>query len=362
MRTAWNACVSRRLPFSLVHFVTNRCNGHCPHCFVEIRDPRSEADELTLEEIGELTRHLGGCLFNVNLTGGEPFLRKDLWEIAEAYLRNASVRSVYITSHGGFPESVRQFVERFIASPDSNKCQLTTSFSVDDIGEDHDRRRGIPGLFARALESYAFVRDRQHPRVRANLGITVTPWNHDRVLQLYEHLTHDQKVGSITATAMRRAGKVRSIPAHEMTRIQASYQALTRRILADRQAGRLEGFGGSLRGRLMNAKNREMYALLARNLVDPHFESWCPAASTFGVIAAEGTVYPCEVLERPMGNLREHGMDLCSLWEDGPAGQIRSRIAQSRCHCTYECAWTVNLISNPRRASRLLLTALNLHA
>lgn len=362
LRIAWNTCVSRRLPFSLIHFVTNRCNGRCPHCFVERRDSRSETDELTLEEVRELTRHLGGGLFNVNLTGGEPFLREDLWEIAEAYARNASVRSIYVTSHGGFPESVRRFIEEFLASPHCRRCLLTMSFSVDEIGEAHDRRRGIPGLFARALESYAMLRDRRHPRLRANLGITVTPWNHDQVLEVYEHLICEHKVEAITATAMRRAGAMRAIPAPERTRIQAAYQALTRRILADQDQGRLEGFGKSLQGRLMNAKNREMYAVLTRNLLEPRFESWCPAASTFGVIGPEGTVHPCEVLERPLGRLRDHGMDLCSLWAEAHVRRIRSEIARNRCHCTYECAWTVNLLSNPRRLARLLLNALAPHA
>ena len=42
--------------------------------------------ELTLDEIDVLTKNLGKSLLNVNLTGGEPFARKDLTEIAKKYL------------------------------------------------------------------------------------------------------------------------------------------------------------------------------------------------------------------------------------------------------------------------------------
>ena len=74
-------------PISLVHFVTNRCNARCSFCFIDFDDPKTFKGELTIQEIDKLTKTLGSSLLNVNLTGGEPFARKDLNDIAKPYLK-----------------------------------------------------------------------------------------------------------------------------------------------------------------------------------------------------------------------------------------------------------------------------------
>ena len=83
-------------PISLVHFVTNRCNARCSFCFIDFDNPKTFQGELTIEEIEKLTKNLGKSLLNVNLTGGEPFARKDLIDIAKSYLKNSTVQSIYI--------------------------------------------------------------------------------------------------------------------------------------------------------------------------------------------------------------------------------------------------------------------------
>ena len=75
-------------PVSIVHFLTNRCNARCSFCFIDFDDPNTFKNELTLNEIDKLTKSLGKSLLNVNLTGGEPFARKDITEIGEIYLKN----------------------------------------------------------------------------------------------------------------------------------------------------------------------------------------------------------------------------------------------------------------------------------
>src|SRR6185295_11889737 len=63
--------------------LTKRCNLRCPHCYVEAG--KAAAHELSTEEclavLGEL-RALGTEM--VILTGGEPLLRRDIYEIASA--------------------------------------------------------------------------------------------------------------------------------------------------------------------------------------------------------------------------------------------------------------------------------------
>ncbi len=60
-------------PF-LVLFINSICNLACDHCFYW-RD-LNQRDDLTFEELVRLSEDLGP-LENLNLSGGEPFIRKD---------------------------------------------------------------------------------------------------------------------------------------------------------------------------------------------------------------------------------------------------------------------------------------------
>ena len=104
-----NILFNKKEPISLVHFVTNRCNARCSFCFIDFDDPKTFSHELSLEEIEKLTKNLGKSLLNVNLTGGEPFARKDLTEIAKSYLSNSTIQSIYVTTNASLPERIKSF-------------------------------------------------------------------------------------------------------------------------------------------------------------------------------------------------------------------------------------------------------------
>ncbi len=349
---AVNSYLRRREPLSLVHFVTNRCNARCLHCFIDFDAPDVFKGDLSLAEIQKLSRTVGRSIANVNLTGGEPFLREDLYEIAEAYFENAGVRSIYITSHGGFPDRIKTFLERFEASGIDGKIIL--SFSIDNFEQEHDENRRVAGLHKKTLESYRLVRDRNHPDVVANVAITVTDHNYHRVMDLYDDLKA-QGVEAFSAIAMREEGVVKSIDEGMKRKIYDSYLALTQRIKEDLDKKETVGFKESVQGRIMNVKNNIIYGTLEKMYLDPHYISHCPAGALFGVIYANGDVYPCEVLEdRKLGNLREYEMDFQALWANDSTRDCKKFIKDTRCHCTYECAWSINVLSNFRYVPRLV--------
>ena len=134
-----NILIDRKEPISLVHFVTNRCNARCSFCFIDFEDPKTFSHELTLNEIDNLTKNLGGSLLNVNLTGGEPFARKDLIEIAKKYLINTTIQSIYVTTNASLPERVKIFAEEITKFDD--KVELTFQISIDDMPEKHNKVR-----------------------------------------------------------------------------------------------------------------------------------------------------------------------------------------------------------------------------
>ena len=101
----------KKTPISLIHFLTNRCNARCSFCFIDFEDPKTFKGELSLNEIDRMTKNMGETLLNVNFTGGEPFARKDIIDIAKLYIKNTTIQSIYITTNGSLPERVRNFAE-----------------------------------------------------------------------------------------------------------------------------------------------------------------------------------------------------------------------------------------------------------
>ena len=87
----------------------------------------------------------------------------------------------------------------------------------------------------------------------------------------------------------------------------------------------------------------------------------CFAGRLFGVIAANGDIFPCEILEdKKLGNLRDKDMDFHQLWNSKENYDTRSFIKKSKCNCTYECALSYNILGNYRYQLGLLKSAFNL--
>jgi len=339
-------------PVSLIHFVTNRCTSRCRHCFIDFSDPAVFEHELTLDEIRSLSRTFGKYLFNVNLTGGEPFLRDDLFDILECYFINARVRSVYITSNGYFADKMLAFVQRFLASPLHGKLHI--SISLDDMEELHDELRNTEGLFKKALASIHALQPLNCNRFGVNAAITLTPWNRERALMLYDMLCK-QNVQSVTATLYREGGAARRISSPEKAALLTTYKALTDQIRRDLRTARINNFKTGLQGAIMNAKNEMVNEMLPDIVADNRFYSTCPAASLFGVIYPNGDIYPCELLShRPLGNIRNTGLDFQALWAAPAARKCAHSIQKSRCRCSFECAWTINILSHLRYWPKLL--------
>jgi len=131
-------------PSLCTYLVSYRCNARCGMCDSWRMKPGSE---LTAPEVDRIFADIGR-LDLVRLTGGEPFLREDLPEIARCIQQRSEPEVLHVTTNGSLPERIEAFVDGF---PAPERLRFLVSF--DGLAVEHDRSRGKEVTFERALET-----------------------------------------------------------------------------------------------------------------------------------------------------------------------------------------------------------------
>ena len=130
--------------------LTNRCNLACPHCYAHAT-LKGAANELSTKEakkvIDDLVRQKVLVLI---LSGGEPILRKDLYELA-TYAKEKGI-SCALSTNGTLINELH--VKEILKSGISY-----VGISIDGIGETHDQFRGKQGAYKASLRAIRLCRD-----------------------------------------------------------------------------------------------------------------------------------------------------------------------------------------------------------
>jgi MoaA/NifB/PqqE/SkfB family radical SAM enzyme len=156
------------LPRVLVFAVTYLCNSRCMMCNIW---KKGNVSELTAEQYHKLFgNRLFRCIEHVNLTGGEPTLRKDLSQIvADLHQQMPRLRKITIPTNGLAARSVR-VLEEIVSFCNAVGLTVTIRVSLDGMGRIHDRIRNVKDAYQKTVESIdAFISMKQH--YVFNLGI-----------------------------------------------------------------------------------------------------------------------------------------------------------------------------------------------
>ena len=154
-------------PFTVAWELTRSCALACLHCRAEAQ-PRRHPDELTTDKVKRVTDELVELAPPVLvLTGGDPMMRPDLFEIVEYAVDRGLRVSVSPTT------TALTTKERLARLRDLGVPMIHISLD-GTTAETHDRFRGFPGTFARAMQTLDDPRDLGVP---VQVGTTVTRHN-----------------------------------------------------------------------------------------------------------------------------------------------------------------------------------------
>ena len=258
------------VPLSAQLDITWRCNEACVHCYLD-HDGR---DEMSTAEIKDLLRQLAdsGTLF-LSISGGEPLLRRDCFEILE-YARelrfNVKLKTNAVMIAAKEAERLRTLgIEQVQVSIYSHRPEV------------HDAITGVPGSLGRLLEAVRCM-------TAAGLKVSIT-----NVLM---------QQNASDAKAVRRL-------AHELGAGYVLDPTVTPKLNGDRSIISLGISGGELR-EIFHTEEfvgnvGEVCAPATPADQDVLNSYGCSAGHTLAYISPRGDVYPCVQFPLLCGNLRE---------------------------------------------------------
>lgn len=157
-------------PDSIVWLITSKCNLNCPYCYASIYS--SERD-LSLNEITSIIKDAYSIgIEYINITGGEPLLRKDIVDIVKVikeYGIEVSIFSNLILLNREISENISKYIDYF----------LTT---IDGPRNLYESIKGI-GLWNRFLRNISLLRE---TGIDIHINIPVSKLNYNRIDEAIE--------------------------------------------------------------------------------------------------------------------------------------------------------------------------------
>jgi MoaA/NifB/PqqE/SkfB family radical SAM enzyme len=339
-RITWANVGDLPSPPFLILFINSICNQKCEHCFYWRNLNRK--DDLSKEELFDLSFSLGR-VENLNLSGGEPFLRPEFGEICRQFIRQNKVRQIYVPTNGYFTDRTVKQIGETLKEKDLDL--FVAEISLDGLGEFHNKFRGSPGAFDKAMQTYeALARMQENdPRLRIHSISTATEVNMDEIRRLTTYLfDHCPKMDHHNLAMIRGDRKNPSLQGPNLTQYQQLYEYV-RRLWKKREENR---YGSLVEPMLQWAKSK---TAATQSQCVP-----CRAGILNAVVYSNGDVSICES-HAPLGNLRENSF--WDIWYSPEAASLRKSVAAKECYCTNEVFLWPSITYQPRQLVRAMLGA-----
>lgn len=290
-----------RPPRLIAWELTNACNLACIHCRASaIKEPAP--DELSTSEAKHFVDELIEYKPIIILTGGEPLLRADVYDIAK-YASGHGLRVVLATNGTLLtPDIAKKLKEVGIQR---------VSISIDgSTGETHDTFRGEKGAFEAALRGIDILKKAglsfQINTTITKRNITEIPNIYDLALALGAAALH---IFLLVPTGRGEEIESEEIPPQEYERVLNWFYDMSKDKRIQLKATCAPHYFRIMRQRAKAEGikiTKETHGLEAMT-------KGCLGGSGFCFVSSKGNVYPCGYLPALAGNIRQKPFKM--IWE-----------------------------------------------
>jgi MoaA/NifB/PqqE/SkfB family radical SAM enzyme len=316
-----------QIPNYAIVYVDGRCNMHCDFCCHAAMDAR-KSGRVSPSNWGYAFKR-AKSLLHLTITGGEPFLRKDLTEIISEIIDNCGVPRVSIKSNGFYIDRIEKDIP-FLINKYPN-TEFTLSISLDGPKNIHDKVRNFNGAYDRVIETLKTMeKHREKNNFFLRLASVLTNENKD-FLPGFMDITQQWSID------FHEVILIRDIPDEEQLKLKSIYKDLSEK----QQKRSSKNWKKSFNGKLFEKLYKETIKRLEKN----SNHSPCVAGSRFVEIFPDGIVRGCEVEKlwdmSTIGKI-ENRFDIIDVLKSKKAKDFAN--FAKKCSCTFECANAISTV------------------
>jgi radical SAM protein with 4Fe4S-binding SPASM domain len=298
-------------PLFVIWEITGLCNLRCEHCLSSAGEPLP--DELSTEEAMKLLDYLEAMkVFNINLSGGEPLMRPDIFDIID-YASRKKFSIDLLTNGVLVTEKVLNRLE--------DSSIFNVQVSIDGIEETHDRFRGRKGTYERAINAIKLLKDANY---NVSISSTVTKQNMSEIPRIID-LAIDLGLPSFKTTFFMPTGRGKS-NIDKLVLTRQDNKDFTHMMIEKKKEV----------GKSIFISSETDYPWLVDGLDKKRLESMkldesskisCTAGSSSFYITPDGKIAPCPFLRDFIaGDVRKS--DIREIWDNSPTFDVFRNITR----------------------------------
>lgn len=333
----------------LILYVTSYCNQKCEFCFYSDSLNAPWGNGLTLDQLEKISKGLTNCI-QVTMTGGEPFLRKELPEIVNLFCTNSKTINITFPSNGSLPDITEKMLRRILS--ENPQCVFRLALSIDALGKKHDTIRGMSGAFDKAEKTFQIVKKMQEefPNLVLVINSVASKYNKHDLIEFIDYAIENlwcDDHSLLLARGNTKQKDAKDIFYEEYNEIVNYFE---KKKAEKRQAN-------SIYKKLLKHIETRTRELVQKTYKDNSFIMPCVAGKKLLVLYDSGVLSPCEILDTmdhssdmrdefnnfSFGNVHDFDYDINAMLQSENAKKIKKFILDSKCHCTFECAIAASL-------------------
>jgi len=295
--------------------VTHKCNSKCIMC--NIWKEKSENELVPADFL-----KLPAGLEDINVTGGEAFLRKDLLEIIENLTSLSPKVRLIISSNGFLTDRIIDYMQQ-ARKINPKSC---IGISLDGIDQMHDEIRGIEGAFNKVLATISGLKKSGINDIR--VCYTGSDKNISHLAKVYD-FAQEHNI-EFTMSIVHNSENYFNIDTNTMNDVASLESQLSHVIKKE-----LKYYNPRRLLRTYYLKGIMSYAKTGKRLLP------CTALENSFFMNAQGDIYPCNILDTSIGNIREQ--DFNSIWNSDKKQKL-----EKYCTTCNKC-WMVCTVKNSIR-------------
>lgn len=256
--------------------LTHKCPLKCKHCYIDAGNGESIETEKIMNIIGQC-KAMG--IDNIQLTGGEPLVHPDFFDILDVGLDNGI--TMHISTSGYIiNEHIKEKFRKY-----KNNSKIVIQISIDGKRETHEKFRGVEGCYDRTME---FIHMVLELGIKLAVGTCISDQPYEELKQL-SIMLRDMGISMHRYSPISNRGRAED-------NLQCNTAADIKQI---------KGYIKMLDKELSNDKFRVFYFEEGETGMDLRYKHNCGLGQTIVKIDPYGIMYPCLMSDMKYADLNE---------------------------------------------------------